>query len=91
LLAVAVLPSVSGLTTAQGPVAVTDAFRAGMVIAAVLAVVASAIAAIGLPRPARARASVRRYHCAVDGTPLQPDPTLCPPPGEPVGISARGD
>jgi EmrB/QacA subfamily drug resistance transporter len=91
LLAVAVIPSVSGLTTAHGPGAVTDAFRVGMIIAAALAIVASAISAVGLPRRVRASASARRYHCAVDGTPLQPDPAVCPPPAAAAGISARGD
>ena len=91
LLAVAVIPSVSGLTTAHGPAAITDAFRVGMVIAALLAVVASAISAIGLPRHAKATGSARRYHSAVDGTPLQPDPAVCPPPTARAGISSRGD
>lgn len=89
LLAVAVIPSASGLATAQGPEAVTDAFATAMVLAALLAVAAAVIAAVGLPRRPRAAASARRYHCAVDGAPLQPDPAVCPPPG-PARSSAPG-
>ncbi|MET0627601.1 MAG: MFS transporter [Acidimicrobiia bacterium] len=79
LFAVALIPSVSGLTTAVGPAAVTDAYQVGMWISAGLAVLAALISAVGLPRHAGTRASARRYTCAVDGTPLQPDPAICPP------------
>jgi MFS family permease len=79
LLAVALIPSVSGLTDAHGAAATTDAFRTGMWITAGLAIVAALVSAIWLPRRAPAAASARRFHCAVDGTPLQPDPRLCPP------------
>ncbi|MFI5046194.1 MAG: MFS transporter [Acidimicrobiia bacterium] len=79
LFAVALIPSVSGLTSAVGPAATTDAFRTGMWIAAGLAVAASIVSAVGLPRTARTRASARRYTCPVDGAPLQPDPAVCPP------------
>jgi EmrB/QacA subfamily drug resistance transporter len=78
LFAVALVPGLSGLTTAVGPAATTDAYRTGMWIAAGLAVVASIVAAVGLPRAPRTRASARRYTCPVDGTPLQPDPAECP-------------
>jgi EmrB/QacA subfamily drug resistance transporter len=91
LLAVAVLPAVAGLSTAHGPGEVTDAYRTAMMVAAVLAVVSSAIAAVGLPRRPGTAPSARRYHCAVDAAPLQPDPKVCPPPGDPAGIPARGD
>jgi EmrB/QacA subfamily drug resistance transporter len=80
LLAVALVPSVSGLATAVGPGATTDAYRIGMWIAAALAVVASLVSAVALPgRPrTRTRLSARRYTCPVDGTPFQPDPVECP-------------
>jgi len=92
LMAVAVIPSVSGLATARGAEAVTDAFRTGMYIAAAFGVVASVIAAVGLPHRTPTRRSARQYHCAVDGAPLQPDPAECPPPPlTGAGIPARGD
>jgi EmrB/QacA subfamily drug resistance transporter len=82
LFAIALVPSVSGLTTAVGPAATTDAYRIGMWIAAGLAVVASLVSAVWLPRASHTRASARRYTCPVDGTPLQPDPVECPPRAE---------
>ncbi len=93
LLAVAVLPSVAGLSTAHGPGEITDAYQTAMMIAAVLAVASSVIAAVGLPRLTGAQRSARRYHCAVDGTPLQPDPKECPPPAprHPGGLAAHRD
>lgn len=72
LVAVAAIPVVSGLTTASGPTETTEAFRHGMWITAGLAVVAAAIAAIGLPRRLPIRPSPRTYYCAVDGAPVQP-------------------
>ena len=83
LFAVALVPGVSGLTTAVGPAATTEAYRTAMWIASALAVVASAVAAFGLPRAPRTRRSARRYTCPVDGAPLQPDPAACPPSAEP--------
>jgi EmrB/QacA subfamily drug resistance transporter len=91
LLAVAVLPSVAGLSTAHGPGEITDAYQVAMVIAALLAVVSSVIAAVGLPRGAGTERSARRYHCAVDGAPLQPDPKECPPPVARTAHRAKGD
>jgi MFS family permease len=78
LIALAVIPAVSGLARATEPDQVTHAFRIGMVIAAVLAVSGTPVAVIGLaPRPLRFR-TARRYHCAIDGPPMQPDPARCP-------------
>lgn len=71
LTAVAVIPVVSGLTTAAGPAETTAAFHTGMWITAGLAVVAAAIAAVGLPRHVATRDSARKYYCAVDGAPAQ--------------------
>ncbi|MHB1138181.1 MAG: MFS transporter [Microthrixaceae bacterium] len=71
LVAVAVVPVVSGLTTAAGVEEVTDAFRIGMWITAGLAVLAALVAAVGLPRGTSQRRGARRYYCAVDGAPMQ--------------------
>lgn len=80
LVAVAVLPAVSGLSTASGADAVTDAFRIAMWAAAGLAVAGALISAVGLPRRVDVAASARRFHCAVDAAPVQPDPRQCPAP-----------
>jgi len=78
LAAVAVIPVVSGLVTANGPEEVTHAYRVSLVIAAIVAAGAAPLSFIGLkPRPAYT-GSARRVHCAVDGPPLQPDPARCP-------------
>jgi EmrB/QacA subfamily drug resistance transporter len=74
LLAVAVLPGVAGLTTAVGTDALTDAYQLAMWMAAGLAVVAAIVSAAGLPRRTDTLSSARRFQCAVDGAPLQPDP-----------------
>lgn len=78
LFAVALVPTVSGLTTAEGPAAVTDAFQLAMWLTAGLAVLGALVCAVGLPRRATTRPSARRFHCAVDAAPLQPDPRHCP-------------
>jgi hypothetical protein len=80
LAALSVIPGVSGLATAAGAADVTSAFRASLVIAAVIAVAAAPICYVGLGGPIRWRRSARRVHCAVDGPPLQPDPARCPAP-----------
>ena len=83
LAALSVLPVVSGLTSADGPSAVTDAFRISLVIGAALTVLAAPIAFVGLgPRP-RAGRSARQSYCPVDGPPLEPDPERCPPVAAP--------
>ena len=78
LAALSVIPVVSGLTSATGPAAVTDGFRAALMIAAVLAALAAPVSFVGLGPRIMVRRSARRLHCAVDGPPLQPDPELCP-------------
>ena len=83
LAALSVIPVIAGLTTATGPTAVTDAFRTSLVIAALIAAAASPVCFVGLDPHARARRTVRRLHCAVDGPPLQPDPARCPEPVSP--------
>ena len=80
LLAVAVVPTVSGYTAAVGVEATNAAFRNAMFITAGLAVLGSLISAVGLPRTARTRESARQVLCPVDGAPLQPDPRRCPTP-----------
>ena len=80
LTALAVVPVVSGLTTAVGPAAVADAVRIALVIAAVLAASSGVFMGVALAPRARAVRTARRSHCAVDGPPLQPDPARCPVP-----------
>jgi MFS family permease len=80
LAALAVVPVISGLTTAHGPAAVTHSFRVALVIAACVAAAAAPLALIGLAPTPLARPSARRLHCAVDGPPLQPDPSRCHAP-----------
>ena len=78
LASLSVIPVVSGLTTASGASAVTDAFRISLVIAAALAALAAPLSFVGLRTRTRTSRSARRLHCAVDGPPLQPDPDRCP-------------
>jgi EmrB/QacA subfamily drug resistance transporter len=77
LAALAVVPVVSGLVHAQGPAAVTHAFRASLVITAICAAAASPICFFGLRPHVLARGSARRSLCPVDGPPLEPDPRAC--------------
>jgi EmrB/QacA subfamily drug resistance transporter len=79
LAALAVVPVVSGLTTAVGAVAVTHSYRVSLVIAAIVAAAASPLCFIGLRAHVRAQRGARTVFCSVDGPPLQPDPTRCPP------------
>ena len=76
LTALAVIPVVAGLTTATDPEAVTDAYRTGLLIAAVCAATAAPIAFVGLAPSARLRTSPRRSYCPVDGPPVQPIPPM---------------
>jgi MFS family permease len=78
LITLAVIPAVSGLARASESQQVTHAFRIGMVIAAILALCGTPIAVIGLADRVPRFRSARRYHCAVDGPPMQPDPARCP-------------
>jgi EmrB/QacA subfamily drug resistance transporter len=78
LASVAVIPAVSGLSTAVGAAEVTHAFHISLVVAAVIAAAASPLALIGLRPHVRAAHSARRHYCSVDGPPLQPDPERCP-------------
>jgi EmrB/QacA subfamily drug resistance transporter len=78
LASLAVIPAVSGLSTAVGPDAVTDAFRIALMIAAGTAALAAPLSFIGLGTHVRAARSARRLYCSVDGPPLQPDPNRCP-------------
>jgi EmrB/QacA subfamily drug resistance transporter len=78
LAAVAVIPSVTGLSVAVGAAEVTSAYHESLVIAAVVAALASPLSFIGLAAHAPATRSARRRYCSVDGPPLQPDPARCP-------------
>ncbi len=78
LAALSVIPVVSGLFDAEGPAAVTDAFRVSLIITAICAAVASPICFLGLRPQAPTRDSARRSVCPVDGPPLEPDPRVCP-------------
>jgi EmrB/QacA subfamily drug resistance transporter len=78
LASVSVIPVVSGLTTAVGADALTHSFHISLVIAAVVAALASPLCFIGLGSHALFAHSPRRTYCSVDGPPLQPDPHLCP-------------
>jgi MFS family permease len=82
LAALAVVPVVSGLVTASGADAITDAFRICMVIAACLAAAAAPLALLGLAPRLGTTSSPRRSFCPVDGPPLQPDPGRCPAPAD---------
>ena len=74
LTALAIIPVVAGLTTATDPDAVTDAYRTGLIIAAICAATAAPIAFVGLAPTTHLRPSCRRSYCPVDGPPLQPTP-----------------
>jgi EmrB/QacA subfamily drug resistance transporter len=78
LTSLAVVPVVSGLTTAQGAAPVTHAVRVSLVTAAVLAGLAGPFMYFGLAPRTRCVTSARRVHCAVDGPPLQVEVPAAP-------------
>jgi EmrB/QacA subfamily drug resistance transporter len=78
LAGLAVVPVVSGLSSAVGADDVAHACRVALVIAGAIAVVAGPLMLIGLRPTVRCPRTARRVHCAVDGPPLQPDPDQCP-------------
>jgi EmrB/QacA subfamily drug resistance transporter len=80
LASLSVIPSVSGLSSASTPDAVTSAFRTSLIIVAVLAAAAAPLSFFGLGRHVPAARSARRSYCALDGPPVQPDPARCPVP-----------
>jgi EmrB/QacA subfamily drug resistance transporter len=69
--AIALIPVVAGLTDATSAAAVTHAFRVGLVVAALVAASAALTALFGLGPTATCGRSPRRYHCNLDGPPLQ--------------------
>ena len=71
LAALAVIPVVSGFTTAVGTTELTDAYRMSLVIAAVIAAAAAPVCFVGLSSHVRARRSDRHVHCTVDAPPLE--------------------
>jgi EmrB/QacA subfamily drug resistance transporter len=78
LTALAVIPAATGLASATGAGAVTTAYRSSLVIAASLAALAAVVSFLGLSPRARAALTPRRTTCALDGSPIQPDPARCP-------------
>jgi EmrB/QacA subfamily drug resistance transporter len=78
LAAVAVVPVVSGLTSAVGADQVTHAFRISLVISAAVAATAAPLSFFGLSGRVRAKRTSRTTYCSVDGPPLHPDPARCP-------------
>jgi EmrB/QacA subfamily drug resistance transporter len=79
LAAVAGVPLAAGLVSAVGPVEITDAYRLGMLISAALAAVAGVITLVGLRATRPTSPTLRPRICPVDGPPLEPDPSKCPP------------
>ncbi len=78
LASLALIPVISGLTSAVGPAEVSDAVSTSLVITAAIAAAAAPISFVGLAPGARAARSARRRYCPVDGPPLLPDPSQCP-------------
>ena len=92
LMAVAVLPSAAGITTAsyQRPASLLDGFRTAMLIAGLLCAAGGLLAVATIrnrravpEEPAREPAAPRR-HCALEG------PPLCEPTRQPAGVAAGG-
>ena len=73
LLAVAMLPSLAGITgnDYRNPAAFNAGFRTAMTISAGLAAVGGVLAWFGIRNPERASEPVGATHCAVDGPPLR--------------------
>jgi EmrB/QacA subfamily drug resistance transporter len=80
LAALAVVPVVSGLSSADGRDEVTDAYRVALVIAAVVAAIAGPLMWFGLRRRDRPTCAdcARHVLCPVDGPPLQAEPVGTP-------------
>jgi MFS family permease len=78
LASLALIPVVSGLTSAVGAAEVTDAVRLSLFITAGIAAAAAPVSFVGLGPRIPSRRSARRRYCPVDGPPLQPDPSQCP-------------
>jgi EmrB/QacA subfamily drug resistance transporter len=80
LLAVAVLPLLSGLTgaSALGAPALATGFRTAMLISGFAAAAGGVVAAFTIRNPARTSPPVEEYsrtwHCALGSPPLRPDP-----------------
>ncbi len=71
--ALAVIPVISGLSSASSPAQITHAFRLALVITACIAAAAGPLAFIGLSARTRAPCTARRVQCNLDGAPLQPN------------------
>jgi EmrB/QacA subfamily drug resistance transporter len=84
LLAVAVLPLLAGITGAAAlePHRLAHGFREAMIIAGLTCAVGGILAAATIRNPPGAshlrHPHLRAYHCALDGTPLQPADTSHP-------------
>jgi EmrB/QacA subfamily drug resistance transporter len=81
LLAVAILPLLAGITGASAlqPHQLAAGFRTAVIIAGVTCAAGGLLAVATIRNPDGApkllHRQLRQYHCAVDGTPLQPSPT----------------
>jgi EmrB/QacA subfamily drug resistance transporter len=73
LSSLAVIPVVSGLTSATGPADITHAFRVGLVITASVAAASAPLAYFGLDAKVRCARTARKVQCNLDGAPLQPE------------------
>lgn len=71
LVALAVIPAISGLSEASGSAQITDSYRLALVIVAFAAAVAAPLAFFGLRVPLPVSRGARRFHCPIDGTPLE--------------------
>ncbi len=76
--ALAVIPTISGLSAAVGAAQVTHSFRLSLMIVAIVAAAAAPLAFFGLSAHVRGSRTARRVLCVPDGAPLQPDPQRCP-------------
>jgi EmrB/QacA subfamily drug resistance transporter len=96
LLAVAILPLLAGITGAGAlaPHHLAGGFHTAMIIAGITSAAGGLLAAATIRNPPGATRfpipHLRRYHCALDGAPLQPRPARHAPGGTlPAAASAR--
>ena len=77
LIAVAVLPAVAGISgaTFAQPAALLDGFHSAVLIAAATCALGGVLAGLTIRNPVAARVPLdRARHCALEATPLRPDP-----------------
>jgi EmrB/QacA subfamily drug resistance transporter len=96
LLAVAILPLLAGITGAAAlePHQLAVGFREAMIIAGLTCAAGGVLAAATIRNPSDAQKlryhglHLPRYHCALDGPPLQPVETSAPPESAPDSAAA---